>query len=87
MAKILYPTDTGSFWRSPPFRGDAQMALSKGASPFVWENHTPVHMRPLRLTHSTSGSEFWNAPITKTIRRLAKVRDAPVHTVLSSANF
>eukprot|EP00983_Pelagomonas_calceolata_P035024 1095268-Pelagomonas_calceolata.AAC.4 len=57
------------FWRSPPFRGDTRRALPQGASPIVWGSHTRVHTRPLRLTHSTSGSEIWNAP--KTFRRLA----------------
>eukprot|EP00983_Pelagomonas_calceolata_P044971 1139508-Pelagomonas_calceolata.AAC.6 len=83
-----FPPCFKCFWPfDPPFRGDAQRALPQGASPIIWENHTPVHTRLLRLTHRASGSEIWNAPITKTLRRLAKVRDAPVHAVLSSANL
>eukprot|EP00983_Pelagomonas_calceolata_P082255 1155864-Pelagomonas_calceolata.AAC.1 len=65
----------------PPFRGNAH----RGASPMVYEFHTPFHTRPLRLTHGTSGSKNQNATITQLVRKNATVRDTPVHVVLSSA--
>eukprot|EP00983_Pelagomonas_calceolata_P022635 712500-Pelagomonas_calceolata.AAC.3 len=95
---ILVPADWEHFFRGvqqayvaghalslPPFRGDAQRALPQEASPMVDEFHTPVYMRPLRLTHGTLGSRNQNASITKLFKKLAKVRDTPVHAVLSSA--
>eukprot|EP00983_Pelagomonas_calceolata_P056905 1144845-Pelagomonas_calceolata.AAC.2 len=45
-----------------PFRGGARRALPQGASPMVWEFPTSTHTRPLWPTHTTSGSEIWDAP-------------------------
>eukprot|EP00983_Pelagomonas_calceolata_P111962 1159836-Pelagomonas_calceolata.AAC.5 len=66
----------------PPLRGDTRRASPRGASPMVFSFHSFAHTRPVWLTYIASGSGTWYAPITKMFRRLAKVWNAPVHTVL-----
>eukprot|EP00983_Pelagomonas_calceolata_P078631 1154322-Pelagomonas_calceolata.AAC.2 len=51
----------------------------------AWEIHTSAHRRPLWPTHTTSGSEIQNAPVTKTFRKPPKVLKAPVHASQSNA--
>eukprot|EP00983_Pelagomonas_calceolata_P126873 1161346-Pelagomonas_calceolata.AAC.12 len=64
-----------------PFGVDAQRALPQGASPIVYWIHLSGQTNPLSLTHTTSGTEIWDA-WTIPVRKHAKVLDAPVHAKL-----
>eukprot|EP00983_Pelagomonas_calceolata_P039318 1137141-Pelagomonas_calceolata.AAC.4 len=75
------------FWRSPLFRGGPKGVAASGGKSYRLGNPQSCSQKPLWPTHTTSGSEVCNASITKTFRRPGKVRESPVHAVLSSAQL